>query len=276
MVIRRMLAGEFLEVLTPGVYVRGGSVSWLGRAWAGLLLGGPPAVLGLEAAAHLHGLLRKAPDEVVVFTPRRVLDRPGWRFVRSERAGSGEPVRTPVDATVIDLCADRDEDGVAALLADAISGRLTSAARLRAELQARRWLKNRALLNDILGDVSGGAHSALERRYLVHVEQAHKLPTAVRQVKMHASHRSDGLYQGFGVIVELDSKLHHGGGAAFDDMQRDNDHAALGLTTLRIGWSQVSGTLQCQTARFVGQLLMVRGWEGPVGTCPRCRLVQAI
>ncbi|HEY3337065.1 MAG TPA: hypothetical protein VGK18_01065 [Propionicimonas sp.] len=36
-----------------------------------LLIGGPNAVLGGEAAGYLSGLLREPPDQVLVHTPNR-------------------------------------------------------------------------------------------------------------------------------------------------------------------------------------------------------------
>jgi len=275
-IIERMLSSELLTAFAPGLYTRGGDPGWMGRVWAGQLLGGPQAVIGLEAAGHLHGLIHPEPGEVAVYSPLRIAPRQGWVFIRSTRSGAGEPCRTGVEATVIDLCATRDEDGTAALLADAISSRRTTAHLLRAELSSRRRLPNQALLREILGDVAEGAHSALERRYQVHVERAHGLPTATRQAHASGLHRSDGWYSDHAVLVELDSKLHHSGGSAFADMVRDNDHAAAGIITLRFGWSQVTGVAQCETARFVGQLLMKRGWEGPIRPCSRCRLVHAV
>lgn len=137
---------------------------------------------------------------------------------------------------MIDLCADRDEDGLAALLADALSSRRTTTERLLTEVRRRTRVRHRKLLCEVLGDVSVGAHSALERRFLLNVERAHGLPCATRQAHARTKHRSDAWYEEFGLLVELDSKLHHSGGAAFHDMTRDNDHALAGLTTLRFGW----------------------------------------
>lgn len=271
-VIARFLSDGIIGSLTPGVYLVGPGSAWLGRAWAGILLGGEPSVLGLESAGFLHGLIKEEPAEITVFTPADHSNRPGWRFVRTSRAGSGEPPRAGLEATVLDLCAERDEDDIAALLSDVISGRRTTTKRLVAELADRRRQPSRRLLRDILGDVEAGAHSALERRFLVNVERAHGLPQAVRQARAGCRHRADAWYREYGVLAELDSKLHHSGGAAFRDMARDNDHALAGLLTLRLGWGDVSGVAACRTAVLVGQVLMSRGWEGPIQPCDHCRL----
>ena len=270
--LARMLADGILGCLTPGVYTLGCGAGWLGRAWAGILLGGDGAVLGFEAAGFLHGLIKTGPDDVLVFAPLAHADRLGWRFVRADRRGIGEPPRTDLETTVLDLCTDRDEDDIAALLADAISGRRTTAKKILASLRQRGRQRNRVLLRDILGDVAAGAHSALERRYLVNVERAHGLPIATRQAYAGRGHRTDAWYREYRLLAELDSKLHHSGGAALRDVARDNDHALEGLLTLRLGWDQVSGVAACQTALMVGQVLMSRGWEGPIQPCRRCRL----
>lgn len=272
-VISRLLADGILGPLTPGVYTCGPGSGWLSRAWAGVLLGGEGAVLGHQAAAHLLGLRKPEPTEVAVFVQVARTPRAGWRFIRARRPSVGEPPRTSVEATVLDLCAEADEDEMAALLADAISQRRTTAKRLRAELALRPRQHKRGVLREVLGDVSQGAHSALERRYLVRVERAHGLPTAARQQHALRAHRSDSWYEEYRLLVELDSKLHHTGGAAFRDMSRDNDHALLGLTTFRFGWADLTGTGVCRTARKVARFLMASGWEGPLHPCSHCRLL---
>jgi very-short-patch-repair endonuclease len=268
-----MVADGILSVMTPGIYSFGPGAGWLSRAWAGVLLGGEGSVLGLETAAQLLGLRPRNPDLVTVFVGVQRAFRPGWRFIKAVRTPNGEPPRTGVEATVLDLCVNADEDGMLALLADAISARRTTSTRLISELAGRPNQRNRALLREILGDVSSGAHSALERRYLVEVERAHHLPQAARQQHAHRTHRSDGWYQEYRLLIELDSKLHHSGGAAFTDMDRDNDHALIGLTTLRFGWAQVTGIGACRTARTVAMYLAARGWHDELQPCTRCRLL---
>lgn len=268
-----MTADGILAPMTPGIYTFGPASGWLSRAWAGILIGGEGAALGLDSAAHLLGLQSSEPTEVTVFAPVARVHRDGWRFIKARRHSIGEPPRTTVETTVLDLCAEADEDAMAAILADAISGRRTTAKRLLTALARRPVQRNRAVLREVLGDVSRGAHSALERRYLVHVERAHRLPTAARQQHAVRAHRSDCWYEEYRLLVELDSRLHHTGGAAFHDMDRDNDHALLGLTTFRFGWADVTGIAACRTARRVAQFLLASGWEGPLQPCTHCRLV---
>ncbi len=267
--ITRLVAEGVLDRVTPGILSHGPRVAWEGRVWAGVLLGGPKAVVGMHSAAHLWGFGPKV-DEVVIFTPTGRALRPGWRFLRAERSGVREPPRTRIEETVLDLCADADADTIAALIADVLSARRTTEDRLRRELVVRPTLRHRRLIRDILGDVAAGAHSPLERRYLVNVERPHGLPTALRQRHAVAQHRSDAWYREYSLLVELDSRLHHSGGAAFRDMTRDNHHALSGILTLRLGWQQVSGAAACETAWMVGQCLASRGWPGVPQSCRRC------
>lgn len=155
-VIARFLADGIVGTLTPGVYLVGQGSGWLGRAWAGILLGGERSVLGLESAGYLHGVIKTEPAEITVFTPADHANRIGWRFIRASRIGNGEPTRAGLEATVLDLCAGRDDDDMAALLADVISNRRSTAKRLLAELAVRRRQPSRRLLRDILGDVQAG------------------------------------------------------------------------------------------------------------------------
>jgi len=210
---------------------------------------------------------------VTVFVVVARAPRAGWRFIKSRRPSTGEPPRTGLNETILDLCAQADPDEMTAIVADAISSRRTSAKRLLAELARRPRQRNRTTLREVLGDVSRGAHSALGRRCLIDVERAHALPEAARQQHPMAAHRTDGWYREYGLLVELDSTLHHSGGATFRDMSRENDHALLGLTTFRFGWRHVTGVAACHTARLISQFVLSRGWEGPLRPCRRCRRV---
>lgn len=274
--IARMLATGSLVVITPGIYARFREVGWLGKAWAGILLGGGSAVLGGASAGFLEGLVREEPAEITVYTTRQLAWRDGFRFIRGKRACRGEPARTKYEATVIDMCVDRSPDELAALLSDAVSSRKTTTKRLLAELNSRQRIPHRSLLREMLGDVATGAHSALERRYLIHVERAHGLPTAQRQAHAGTKYRTDAWYDSYGVVAELDSKLYHLGAAGLRDMQRDNAHALAGNTTFRFGWHDVTGSAACLTARFMASALQERGWQGVPTPCQHCDRVHPV
>lgn len=270
-VIERLIGEGVWRPVTSGVYSLGDPQAWLGRAWAGILLGGTSACLGGEAAAYLQGLIPEPPATIAVYIGHAVQrdPRPGWAFIRSSRRSRGEPPRTSIPDTVLDLAPLLDEDALASLLSTAVSRRGTTPARILQALSERARHPTRRLLVAMLADVGSGAQSPLEVRYVRDVERAHGLPKGIRQAHLTYRYRTDCWYREFGVLVELDGRLHHHGPAVGRDMLRDNDHALLGQITLRYGWPAVSG-LPCTVARQVAAALVDRGWVGTPTRCPRC------
>jgi very-short-patch-repair endonuclease len=268
-VIQRLLRDGRIDRICQGTYATGEG-GWMQQAWAGVLIGGPQAVIGGAAAGYLHGLLREPPDQVLVHTRNWRPRDPRWRFVRSPRTGSGEPPRTRVPQTVVDLAAELDADGIVAVVAEAVGRRRVRPEEIRRVLADTSRHPNRNLLEDLLGEVAAGSRSPLEVRYARQVERAHGLPTADRQQSPLSIYKGDVWYSEYGVIVELDGRAFHGGQTALDDMDRDNDHQLVGVTTLRFGWRQVVGA-PCQVAAKVARALRTRGWPGPTHPCSRCR-----
>lgn len=250
------------------------------KAWAGVLIGGDKARLGGLAAGHLLGLVDEPPSTVRVLVPHaaRVEPREGWEFVR-ERPGvrdpgsTGDPPRTSVADTVLDLCADGAREDAVNWVTLAVQRRLVTPDQLRRALGGRRRLRHRAVLLGLLSDVAEGAQSPIELTYLRDVERAHDLPTGARQ-RSSADGRAvrDVLYEEYGVVVELDGRLGHEGLGRFRDMARDNDAGLTGLLTLRYGHHDLHGR-PCEVARQVAGALIQRGWSGLLSPCPRCRLV---
>lgn len=271
-VIERLLRDGLWRPVTSGIYSLGDPHDWLARAWAGVLIGGGSACLGHEAAAYLHRLLPEPPATITVHVDHAVQRDPraGWAFVRSARRGRGEPPRTAIPDTILDLAPGLNEDALASLLSTAVGDRRTTPERILRALSERSRHPNRELLTAMLSDVASGAQSPLEVRYLREVERAHGLPVAARQAQLGRRYRTDCWYREFGVLVELDGRLHRSGGVVGQDLQRDNDHALLGQVTLRYGWPAVSGR-PCAVARQVAVVLADRGWLGALTRCPRCR-----
>lgn len=269
-VIERMVGHGMLARIARGVYAtRDGG--WRQVAWAGVLLGGSSAVLGMHAAAFLHGLVPTSPDCIAVFTAgqSRISD-PRWRFIRSPRLGSGEPPRTRVAQTIIDVTAVADADQVVSLLAEAIGGRRVRPREIVNLLSETARHPHRRLLEELVNEVAAGSQSPLEVRYARDVERAHRLPTARRQASPLGRYRCDAWYEEFGLLIELDGKAYHRGATALVDMDRDNAHLLAGLVTLRLGWKQVVGS-PCRVARQVSDALQTLGWTGAPQPCPRCR-----
>ena len=247
--------------------------TWLQRAWVGLLIGGPQAVLGYEAALYLLGL-GPTPSRIPVFVGPTAGFPKGirwWRFIRVAREGRGLPPRTEVHETIIDVGASLSADEFVSLVGRALSAGLVTVARLKAELDGRQRVPQRGLMADVLNDVGFGVTSALERRYHNGVEVAHGLPAQKGQGRPDM-HKVDKWYEEYGLIVETDGLAFHRGLAATVDMDRDNDHMQMGISTLRFGWGQVVDR-PCETARRVADALTRGGWKGKMRPCPRCSSV---
>lgn len=268
-VIVRLVSDERLTRISRGIYATHAG-GWLQLAWAGVLIGGPSAVVGLQAAAHLSGLLPDAPREIAIFaaTHHRQRDR-RWRFVEAQRRGWGDPPRTRIAQTVIDLSAELSDDAVVSLLAEAVGTGRIRASEVEGMLAGLPRHPKRALLTELLAEVRAGSHSPLELRYAREVERAHGLPPAVRQASPLPGYRTDGWYPDFGLVIELDGRAFHSGANALNDMDRDNAHLLAGLVTLRFGWRQVTAN-PCGVAATVAGALARGGWTGRCGTCSRC------
>lgn len=240
-----------------------------------MLLGGPDARLGFDAAGHQWGLLDDPPAEVSVLVPttRQLRSRECWTFprerpgVRSPRS-PGAPPSTTLPDTVVDLCATADDEAVLDLITRAVQGRQASAAELLRCVQGRRRLAGKQLMLAVLAEVGEGSESPLELRYVRDVERAHELPTGSRQ---HRSRQRrdvrDVLYEQYATIVELDGGTHRLRQPR--DMRRDNAALLDGQVSLRYGWPDVAGD-PCRVAWQVGAVLADRGWTGLPARCPRC------
>jgi Transcriptional regulator, AbiEi antitoxin len=251
--------------------------------WAAVLYVGVGARLSHQTAAELiHLTDRRSPFiDVTIPAHRRV--RPpqgvvihlsssgsmGWRFAR------GVPPHTFAEETVIDLVhATTSLDDVIAYVTGAFGRNLTSEERLRQEVAARKKLRWRADLDEIIPKAAGGAHSILEYRYDRDVEQAHGLPPASKQVKFAKPDgrrgRRDRCYEKYGLIVELDGSEYHPGQRRRLDQARDNDATATGGSTLRYGWDDVTRKA-CASAAQVHTALTKRGYVGLLRPCsPTC------
>ncbi|SDE67310.1 type IV toxin-antitoxin system AbiEi family antitoxin domain-containing protein [Auraticoccus monumenti] len=256
-----------------GIVCTSGQASWLGMAWAGVLLGPEGSRVGGQAGLHLHGLSGE-PEQIDVWTPRgrRLRVEGPYRF-REEGPAThsgrtfGSPPHLGVEDCVLDLAAELDQEDFLALVIDAVQRRRTTPSRLCSALACRPRARHRALLEAVLGDVRAGVESPLERAYLHRVERAHGLPRGRRQVR-RGGYRRDVVHEELGLVVELDSQW-HAGLARFVDMDRDNTAMLGGLVTLRYGWVHVAGAA-CRTAAQVAQVMRARGWSGTPTRCRSC------
>lgn len=291
--VTRLLASGRWRPLTRGIYhvgpVGSAEPTWRANAWAGVLMGGDRARLGGLAAARLHGLLDREPDDILVLirNDARRLSRDGWTF-RRERPGSrdprspGNPPRLPVEDTVLDLCDPRLEstgETPAHWVTRAVQRHLTTPPRLLAALQRRTAFPQRRLLTEMLGDVAVGAESPLELRYLRDVEQAHNLPRGERQsprstagLETRSRAYRDVFYEEYALVVELDGRTGHVGEGRLRDLHRDNVTTLRGERSLRYGWRDVVDD-GCLVARQVARALILGGWSGSLRRCAHCAAV---
>ena len=253
-----------------GLYLLG-PATWGAAANAGLLRGGPTAVLGEHAAAHLHGAVRDAPRVLTVWARER---RDGFRvgdweviYRRGLRSGVGTPSRTRLEESLLDLARHSSENETVAATARALAGRRTTPERVVAALAERTRCRHSSTLRALCEHANHGIESALEWRFHTQVLLPHGLPIPERQVSTVAG-RVDGLYRDYGLIVELDGVRDHADWAK--DMWRDNTHVVEGLATLRYGWTAVEDT-RCDVAAQLGAALGKRTWDGTPTHCRRCR-----
>ncbi|HEY0238156.1 MAG TPA: type IV toxin-antitoxin system AbiEi family antitoxin domain-containing protein [Friedmanniella sp.] len=281
-VLARLVEQRSWRRLSTGVYLTVDiEPTFLARAWAGILIGGDGARLGYSAAARLDRLTDQDPQVVTVLVRhgRGLLGRDGWQFVR-ERPGvrdavvRGDPPRTTVEDTVLDLCATARPEDVVGWLTVAVQRHRTTPRRLLRALAGRRRYPRRALVEGLLSDVEVGAQSPLEVTYLRDVERAHGLNALVSRQLPSPTHRAvrDVCYLDFGVVVELDGRLGHTELGRFRDMNRDNLAGLDGLLTLRYGAGDLHGR-PCSVAAQVARALQQRGWTGLPTRCPRCARV---
>jgi hypothetical protein len=185
------------------------------------------------------------------------------------------PPRTTVEETVLDLTQTAASfDDVCGWLTRAFARDLTDQTRLRTAMSARKKLRWRADLDELIAAAAGGDHSVLEFRYHRDVERAHGLPEPARQVPFTGPGgrrgRRDRVYEAYDVVIELDGRLAHRAEDKWRDKARDNAAAADGQQSLRYGWEQVTRKA-CTTAAEVARVLRRRGWDGWPRPCsPGC------
>lgn len=282
--VRRFVRRKDWARVHAGVYVdHTGPLTWQQRAWAAVLSCEPAALCHVSARRAAEGPGRTGHDDggpihVAVEVNRAIRAPEGVLIHRladldAKVLWNASPPRQRPEEAVIDLAASaRREIDAIAHLADAVRARITTTARLQSALAARSRIKRRRFLMQVITDIGEGTCSALEHGYLVHVERAHGLPTANRQVResTKGSLYRDVEYTEYGTIIELDGHLFHSSLDARDlDLERDLDAFVTGRVTARVGWGQVFDRA-CSTAYRVGLALNARGWIGQTTSCPRC------
>lgn len=280
--ITARLAARRWQRPIPGVYVTfTGPLPLLTKLWVALLHAGPGTVLSHETAASRWQLVPHAgsgPIHVTVPHTRGARSRRGLVVHRSRTpiVPFGSPPCTSVARTVVDLCAvTQRRSEISALLGRVAQQHRSALEEVGRLAAARRTLPHRSEVLAALADVSGGAHSPLERYFLIDVERAHGLPVGTRQRSVDGAWQ-DVSYRDQTTTVELDGRaVHQPIGTAWRDMARDNAAAVRGEVTLRYGWQDVRER-PCAVALEVATVLRARGWTGVPKPCgPSCPLNQA-
>ncbi len=136
-VIQRLLADGRLDRMAQGIYATGEG-GWLQLAWAvcssaahGLsLVARRRATCWVCLRGHTRRTGTRAHAQLATATGSR-----GWKLVRSPRQGSGEPPRTRLAQTVVDLAAAMDADDIVAVVR---RGRGSQAGAARGDRSAAR------------------------------------------------------------------------------------------------------------------------------------------
>jgi hypothetical protein len=271
-VIRSRVRSRRWQQLHHGVYaIFTGELPRDAVLWAAVLRAGRGALLSHDTAAELHGLTDLPGSAIHVTIPhsRRIVPVRGQVVHLAERAERAAhptqlPPRTRIEETIIDLTqAAATAEDACGWVARGLGRRLTTQARLTDALSQRQRMRFRAELTEILGPEWAGVHSALEYRYLKWVELPHGLPRGRRQAGAVSSGRRvyrDILYDGYGLVVELDGRAAHPGDTRWRDIRRDNAATADGLMTLRYGWDD----LRVRPCEVAAQVVRALSRSGPV------------
>jgi very-short-patch-repair endonuclease len=276
--LRRRLRRRDWTPVFPGVYyIHRAAPPQSARDVAALLYAGDDAAWCHETAARSWGLIPARGtlvSHVLVPWPRRVRRQPGLR-VHSSLSASERlvPHLSPPRVTAAHATLDRADDctsldGALALVAHACQTGQVSVVEIEAALASRsvRW---GAQLRRAITTVLAGSDSLLEVRYVRDVEGRHGLPRSTRQ-RRTGEDISDCAYEDFGVLIELDGRLHLLTGRRWRDMAKDNRATLRGEATLRYSWYDVD-TRACQVAVQVLSLLRLRGYDGSSHPCgPGC------
>lgn len=273
---RRAQDGQWTRLL-PGVFLTSHGRPTFQQKLAAVVkwCGNHEAVFHLDTAAYLHRMVTRPPQMVQLLVPFHSAMRTVQPIVRIQRTrrpmdAVGNPPRTTLERTAADMIhASQTKQQALEVMIHAIRKRL-SPHRFEQEVRARKKLRHRTYIEQLIRLPEDGVESHLELAYLSDVERAHNLPTSTgqrRELIRGRWIRSDRWYPDHQVRCELDGELAHPGRMTDADVMRDNDvRVLLGDITLRYRWPQVTNT-PCDVAVQVTQALQHRGWTGHPTRC---------
>ncbi len=241
--ISRWDRGGRIHRFHPAVYAVGHTAIGIrGRLIAALLYAGPGAALSHQTAAYVWKLLPTQPNLIHVTTPRDRRSIDGVRVHRAEITvvhHNGYPVTT-VPRTLLDLATTLEFDALRRTLAEADFLNLLDPAAIQHELgRGRAGSKPlRAALLAHLPELAR-ANEGVEVKFLNLCQEA-GIP--IPEVNVYVGgFKVDCVWRAGRVIVELDSTLAHGQGAAVErDRHRDLVLRRAGFEVRRYTWRQVT------------------------------------
>ncbi|WP_415045730.1 hypothetical protein [Gordonia sp. (in: high G+C Gram-positive bacteria)] len=229
--LRSKLRRREWSPIHPGIYVgHTGPLTWRQRAWAAVLDAYPAALGGITVLNMGSGPIHVVVDADRSLHQRKVHPRRGHTLQRRTRLHESvlwnqSPPRLRPEEAALDVANAADSERTAIATLSSIVGRKkTTVDRLLSAMEKRPRMHRRPFLRSILTDIRDGTHSVLEHRYLTHVERAHGLPCPTRQARTTAGRHGyrDGVYDDYGLVVELDGESFHGD-AASRDLDRERD-----------------------------------------------------
>ena len=141
---RRSATGGTAKAATTGVAKATAEMTGEGKATARAATGG---------VANPGAPTTWEPIEIYIGRDRRTPTVAGpWQFIRADRVGEGDPPRTSVAQTIVDLAATLNADQLASLVGQSL--RRVRPSEVRAVLDQTRHHKQRRLLSEVLDDAS--------------------------------------------------------------------------------------------------------------------------
>ena len=264
--IDRAVANGDLHRVFRGVYARGHPrIGERGRMQAAVLACGEGAVVSHRSAAALLGLLEPAPAVVDVIAPGhrgRKIDGIHAHLVRvPEVTETGDVAGIPCTSpgrTLVDLAGTVGDWALRGAFERAAARRLLDLRAVEAALggERRRGLAPlRKLIEEwrLAAPVARGQRlrSPLEAKVLP-LLAAEGLPAPHANARVRVADRTlevDFLWPAARLVVEADSRRHHGSDVAFErDRRRDRELMGAGYRVIRVTWLQAEREPKAVTA----------------------------
>lgn len=240
-----------LLTVAPGVLV---PVAWvahpMARAMGASLWAHPHGAIGGTAAAHVHGITSLTPSEITVVAPQSFtrqapplirLMRPLLAMPHQHRLGIW--VVPQVDA-VLQCWSEMPRHQRTGMVIDAVREGHVSAPAAAARLAEYARLRDRRALYTLLDRLCDGIDSYLEHHAATRVFHTREFSGFERQVRVRALGRRyvlDMYHRVARVAIELDGRKYHSDDTARRrDLERDANLAAIGITTLRFTYEDIT------------------------------------